>query len=131
MIPTGSGELRRNNVKWIFHVAAVLGQPREGYRPIERIERCVTNSFRRAASDEFRDDPPASFLFPIFGTGPGGGDLKDHAERCIGAAVECLEARLGGSIRKAYFYVWTETGWEICQSVIARHGGMQGPHDVH
>jgi O-acetyl-ADP-ribose deacetylase (regulator of RNase III) len=131
VIPTSSGELRKNNnVKWIFHVAAVVGEPREGYRPIERIERCITNSFKRAASDEFQHDPPTSILFPIFGTGPGGGDLKEHAERCITTAVECLESNLWGSIRKAYFYVWTDTAWKICEGVIERHGGLQGAQKV-
>ena len=127
VIPTGPGELRANNVKWIFHVAAVVGEPREGYRPIERIERCVNTVFKRAASAEFRDDPPTSILFPIFGTGPAGGDLHDHAERCINAAVECLTSSLGGSVRKAYFYIWTDAALEICQKLIARHEGLQGP----
>jgi hypothetical protein len=130
VIPTGSGELRSNNVKWIFHVAAVIGEPREGYRPIERIERCVTTALKRAASGEFHDDSPTSILFPIFGTGPGGGDLPEHAERCINAAVECLESGLGGPVRKAYFYVWTDIAWEICQGIVARHEGLQGARKV-
>ena len=126
VIPTGPGELSANNVKWIFHVAAVVGEPREGYRSIERIERCVTAVFKRAASAEFRDDPPTSILFPIFGTGPAGGDLHDHAERCINAAIECLTSKPGGSVRKAYFYIWTDTALEICQEIIARHEGLRG-----
>jgi O-acetyl-ADP-ribose deacetylase (regulator of RNase III) len=125
VIPTGPGQLRANNVKWIFHVAAVVGEPREGYRPIERIERCVNTVFKRAASAEFRDDPPTSILFPIFGTGPAGGDLHDHAERCINAAVECLTSKLGGSVRKAYFYIWTDAALEICQKLIAQHEGLR------
>jgi O-acetyl-ADP-ribose deacetylase (regulator of RNase III) len=127
VVVTSAGELRQNNnVKWIFHVAAVTGEPREGYKPIERIERCVTAAFRRAASAEFRDDPPASILFPVFGTGPGGGDLHDHAERCIDAAVECLESRLGGSLTNAYFYAWSDVAWEIIEGIMERHGSLQG-----
>jgi len=131
VIVTSPGELQRNNnVKWIFHVAAVTGEPREGYRPIERIERCVTAAFRRAASVEFRDDPPASILFPVFGTGPGGGDLHDHAERCIDAAVECLESGLGGSVRKAYFYIWSDVAWEIIEGIMERHKRLQGARKI-
>ena len=130
VIPTGPGALGKNNVKWIFHVAAVVGEPREGYRPIERIERCVTNVFRRAASDEFSGDPPTSILFPIFGTGPGGGDLQEHAERCINAAVECLESNLGGSVGKAYFYIWNDTAWRTCERIMERHEGLQGVRTV-
>jgi len=130
VIPTGPGELRANNVKWIFHVATVVGEPREGYRPIERIERCVTTVFKRAASAEFQNDPPTSILFPIFGTGPAGGDLRDHAARCINAAVECLTSRSGGSVRKAYFYIWTDVALEICQKLIAEHKGLRDLDEV-
>jgi len=131
VIVTSPGELQRNNsVKWIFHVAAVTGEPREGYRPIERIERCVTAAFRRAASVEFHDDPPTSILLPVFGTGPGGGDLHDHAERCIDAAVECLESGLGGSVRKIYFYVWSDVDWEIIEGIMERHKSLQGARKI-
>lgn len=130
VIPTGPGELRRNGVRWIFHVAAVVGEPREGYRPIERIERCVTSALRLASSAKFRDDSLTSILFPIFGTGPGGGDLRDHAERCIDAAVEFLELSLDDSVRTAYFYVWSDMAWEICQEIVARHPGLQRARQV-
>jgi O-acetyl-ADP-ribose deacetylase (regulator of RNase III) len=128
VIPTGAGELRANGVKWIFHVAAVVGEPREGYRPIDRIERCVTNAIRRAGSPDFSEDPPASILFPIFGTGPGGGDLEDHATRCIDAAVQALETGYGGSsLRSVFFYVWSDRDLEVCRAVIDRHDGVRGP----
>ena len=125
VVPAGSGQLEANGVKWIFHVAAVVGEPREGYRAIERIERCVTSVFRRAAQPDFADDPPTSILFPIFGTGPGGGDLEDHARRCIDAAVEALEEGIAGSIRSAYFYVWSDVALASCLAVIDRHDGLQ------
>jgi O-acetyl-ADP-ribose deacetylase (regulator of RNase III) len=125
VVATGPGELSGNGVKWIFHVAAVVGEPREGYRPIERIERCVTSVFRRAAKPEFADDPPTSIMFPIFGTGPGGGDLADHARRCIDAAVEALEDGIAASVRSAYFYVWSDAALEACQAVIDGHDGLQ------
>jgi hypothetical protein len=129
VIPTGAGALSGNGVKWIFHVAAVVGEPREGYRPIERIERCVTSVFRRAASPEFADDPPTSILFPIFGTGPGGGDLRDHAERCIDAAVQALQVGIVDSVRSVYFYVWSVEALRICEAVIERHDGVRsGAH---
>jgi O-acetyl-ADP-ribose deacetylase (regulator of RNase III) len=125
VVVTGAGALSGNGVKWIFHVAAVVGEPREGYRPIERIERCVTSVFRRAASPEFAADPPTSILFPIFGTGPGGGDLRDHAQRCVDGAVQALEADVADSVRSVYFYVWTDEALRICEGVIERHDGLR------
>lgn len=118
IIFTHPGELQNNNVKWIFHVAAVLGEPREGYRPIERIERCVTNALRRADSKEFRDQHLASILFPIFGTGPAGGDLREHAERCLTAVIDYLESNVTSSMARVYFYVWTDRDLEICREVL-------------
>jgi O-acetyl-ADP-ribose deacetylase (regulator of RNase III) len=121
VIPTRAGELQQNNnVKWIFHVASVVGQPREGYRPIERIERCITNVLRRADTVEFREDKLASILFPILGTGPAGGDLEKHAECCIQAAVDYLESQPNSSVSVVYFYVWSNIGLEVCQRIVAR-----------
>jgi O-acetyl-ADP-ribose deacetylase (regulator of RNase III) len=125
VIPTRAGELQHNNnVKWIFHVASVAGQPREGYRPIERIERCVTSALKRADAAEFSGDKITSILFPILGTGPAGGDLEEHAERCIKAAVDYLESQLNSSVGVVYFYAWSDVGLEICQRVVARHPGL-------
>lgn len=118
VVVTPPGELRANGVKYIFHVAAVEGQPREGYRPIERIERCVTNAIRRAG--QLTEDPPATILFPILGTGQAGGNLEDHAARCFDTAIDALETDLGGSaLRGVYFYVWTEVDLETCCRLIA------------
>lgn len=127
VVVTGPGELRRtNNVKWVFHVASVIGQPREGYQPIARIEQCVTNALRRADNERFREDKLKSVLFPIFGTGPSKGDVETHATRCFAAAVDYLEARADSSIEAAYFYVWSEQDLEACRRVVANHPGL-GP----
>jgi O-acetyl-ADP-ribose deacetylase (regulator of RNase III) len=125
VIDTGAGELQQNNnVKWIFHVASAAGEPREGYRPIERIERCVTNVLKRADAVEFRADKPTSILFPILGTGPAGGDLEGHAERCIEAAVNYFESHPNSAVGVAYFYAWSDVVLEVCQRVVAKHTGL-------
>ena len=89
VIPTRAGALEEsNNVKWIFHVAAVVGEPREGYRPIQGIgERCAA----------WREGRLLSFiattlrrLFPY--SEPPRHEMKDHAERCIDAAIDYLES---------------------------------------
>lgn len=125
VISTGAGELRNNNgVQCIFHVAAVIGEPREGYHPIQNIQRCVTNALRRADSKEFQQQNLRSILFPIFGTGPGGGDLREHAQRCFNAAIDYLESN-ASSIELVYFYVWSDQALEICQDVL-RNIAQQG-----
>src|SRR5205823_5498613 len=88
---TGPGSLRTNGVKWIFHVAAVVGEPREGYRTVTRLDQCVKNALRRTREPQFRKRAVTSVLFPIFGTGPGGGDLGANAEVCFNAAIEFMD----------------------------------------
>lgn len=126
VVVTAPGELQGNGVKYIFHVAAVEGQPREGYRPVERIERCVTNAIRRAG--QLTDDPPATMLFPILGTGQAGGDLADHAARCFDAALDALESGLGGdALRGVYFYVWTNADLDVCRRLVAADERLLAP----
>jgi O-acetyl-ADP-ribose deacetylase (regulator of RNase III) len=125
VIPTRAGELQQNNnVKWIFHVASVAGQPREGYRPIERIERCIINVLKRVDTAEFCEDKLTSILFPVLGTGPARGPLEEHTERCIKAAVDYLESQPNSSVSVVYFYVWSDVVLEVCQRVVARHPGL-------
>ena len=125
VIATRAGALEQNNVKWIFHVAAVMGEPREGYRPVQRIDQCVKNALRKAK--EFQGDGVTSILFPIFGTGPGGGQVEDHAAICVDAAIEHLEGPIGCPIRVAYFYVFSDRDLETCQAIARNHPGLQRP----
>jgi O-acetyl-ADP-ribose deacetylase (regulator of RNase III) len=119
VIATGPGALARNNVKLLLHVASVIGQPREGYKPIERIERCVTHALARV-DGEFRDQNLKSIMFPLLGTGPAGGDLAAHAERLIRTAVEYLEANPDTTFRVVYFYVWSDVALDVCRRIIAQ-----------
>ena len=120
VLSTGAGALARNGVKWIFHVASVVGEPREGYKSVSRIDRCVKNALKRAEDPKFREDAPLSILFPIFGTGPAGGDFFEHAEICVGAALEYLET-VTDVIHEVYFYVWSDVDLEICLTLAGNH----------
>jgi O-acetyl-ADP-ribose deacetylase (regulator of RNase III) len=124
VLVTGAGALVRNGVKRIFHVAAVRGEPREGYRPVPRIDQCVKNALRRAGEDEFRADGLTSILFPVFGTGPGRGDFREHAEICIQAAVEYLST-MPSPIRAVYFYVWGDVDLDVCHTIARNHPGLK------
>jgi O-acetyl-ADP-ribose deacetylase (regulator of RNase III) len=124
VLATDSGALRSNGVKLLLHVASVVGQPREGYKPIDRIERCVTGALARVDAN-FRDRGIASVMFPLLGTGPAGGDLQDHAERLIGAAVDYLDSHPDTVFSVVYFYIWNDVAMEICRRVIGRHANLQ------
>jgi O-acetyl-ADP-ribose deacetylase (regulator of RNase III) len=126
VIPTRPGELERNQVKWLFHVAAVAGEPREGYRPVSRIDQCVKNALRKASDREFEGDGLRSILFPVFGTGPGGGDFQVHAEICVKAAVEFLEGTKS-PIETVYFYAWSDVDLEKVLAVAHSQQGLKRP----
>jgi O-acetyl-ADP-ribose deacetylase (regulator of RNase III) len=118
VIPTTAGALEKtNNVKWIFHVASVIAQPMLGYRPIEQIDQCVKSALRFASRPEFAAQQLRSILFPIFGTGPGRGDLETTIRICLDAAIDYLKRGDPGGLRDVYFYVWGEVDLEICKAV--------------
>ena len=125
VIATQPGALASTNgVKLLLHVASVTGQPREGYKPIDRIERCVIRALTRIDA-EFRTLGISSIMFPLLGTGPAGGDLQDHAERLIAAAVDYLDSHPDTAFRTVYFYVPTDVAMEICLRVVGRHPNLQ------
>ena len=123
VLATDPGALGANGVKLLLHVASVVGQPREGYKPIDRIERCVTGALTRVDAN-FRDRGITSVMFPLLGTGPAGGDLQDHAERLIGAAVDYLDSHPDTVFNAVYFYIWNDVAMEICRRVIGRHPNL-------
>ena len=123
---TGAGTLgRTNGVKRIFHVASVQGEPRVGYHPITKLERCVKNAFNKAAEPSYQAEALTSILFPIFGTGPGRGNFEEHAERCFNAAIEALESEPAHPIKTAYFYIWVGRRAEICLSLARNHSALK------
>ncbi len=126
VLVTGPGALERNNVRWIFHVASVIGQPLEGYRTVARIDQCVKNVLRSAKDVRFKQEGGTSILFPIFGTGQGGGDLADQTQVCLNAAVEHLEST-DTHVCAVYFYVWGELDLEICLGVANNLRGLEKP----
>lgn len=127
VIPTTAGALEAtNNVKWIFHVAAVIGQPLVGYRPIEQVDQCVKAALRLASRQDFSKDEIHSILFPIFGTGPGGGDVEATIKICLDAAIEYLErgSEQSRGLRDIYFYVWGALDLEICNAVASKNPAL-------
>jgi O-acetyl-ADP-ribose deacetylase (regulator of RNase III) len=127
VIHTKAGALEKtNNVRWIFHVAAVIGQPLVGYRPIEQVEQCVKAALRLANRPEFMSDEIRSILFPIFGTGPGGSDVESTIRVCLEAAVEYLERSQNRprGLCDIYFYVWGVGDLEVCNAVATKNPAL-------
>jgi O-acetyl-ADP-ribose deacetylase (regulator of RNase III) len=113
---TTAGELEKsNNVKKIFHAAAVICEPRSGYRPINNIAQCVRNALKKADSEELAPLQMHSILFPLMGTVATRSSAQETANKLIDEAVEYIRQNPRSSIDKIYFLAYTEQDREICQ----------------
>jgi O-acetyl-ADP-ribose deacetylase (regulator of RNase III) len=116
VVVTGAGELEKtHNVKRIFHAAAVFGQVGQGFQPIKDVTKCVDNAFDEASSADLRDVGIRSILFPLMGTGQGGGKSRDVAHLLIKTALWCLEKNQNAPLKEVYFLCWTEQDLESCR----------------
>lgn len=127
VIVTTSGELEKsNNVKKIFHAAAVMGEPGGGYRPIHNIAQCVQNALKKADSDQLATLDLHSILFPLMGTGgEKRSNAQEMADKLIDVAIEYLKQNPKSRIDKTYFLAYTEQDREIC-----RHKFINDPQTV-
>jgi O-acetyl-ADP-ribose deacetylase (regulator of RNase III) len=119
VITTGSGKLAgRNGVRHIIHVAAVRGEPGEGYRQVADVGGCVTNALveadRLAAVDSVR-----SILLPLFGTGVAGGEIEPTVRAMVGAIADHFSHDREGGLRVVYLLASTEPEQEACRAVLA------------
>jgi transcriptional regulator with XRE-family HTH domain len=115
-ILTGSGELARLGVRYIVHVAAVRGEPGAGFEQIREIGRCVTSAL--AEVDKTGAVPPvSSILFPLLGTGQGGGDLDTTVSSLAGSAIDYFAAVPGSPVTKVYFLAYTDAELAALESL--------------
>jgi O-acetyl-ADP-ribose deacetylase (regulator of RNase III) len=130
-IATGSGELAvSNGVRYVIHVAAVQGAPGEGYRQILDIGRCVTSAM--AVMDQLDAASPAgnarlrTILFPLLGTGVGGGDLEATVTALLGAALGYFASH-DSAERMVYFLAHNDVELEVCRAVFDASPRLVGP----
>lgn len=118
-ITTGSGQLAATNgVRYVIHVAAVHGEPGEGFRQVADVARCVTSALAEAERLRTGDGPVRTVLFPILGTGTGGAEPAPTMAALLGAAIDHLTARGPGNLRVIYFLAYTDVELEICRAVL-------------
>ena len=123
---TGPGDLERtNNVKKVFHAASVVGQVGRGYMPIADIGSCVTSALECMDSKRLRDMDLHSILFPLMGTGAGGGARESKAKELIDAAITYLRAHPESRVWTAFFLVWSLEELETCRRILRNTAGVK------
>jgi O-acetyl-ADP-ribose deacetylase (regulator of RNase III) len=116
-ITTGAGELtKRNGVRNVIHVASVQGEPGAGYRQVRDVGRCVTNVLVEAEHLAQRDIHAMTILFPLLGTGVGGGKLEPTVRALLGAALDYLTAEPRTRIRTILFQAYTNLELAACRA---------------
>ncbi len=118
---TGSGELARTRgVKKIFHAATVHGAPGGGYQAVHEVERCVTAALERMDDARWASDNLRTIVFPMMGTGEGGGDVNLVAPRLLNAAIAYLSANPDTVVTEVYFAAWNSRDLDACRATLAQ-----------
>lgn len=113
---TGAGALAATlGVKRIFHAATSYGVPGRGYQVMQGVEQCVTNALRRM-DQRYPDEQLQTVVFPMMGTGEGGGDVYAIAPKLIGSVVSYFTSNPGSQVSKVYFSAWNMRDLEACQA---------------
>ncbi|MDI6100264.1 hypothetical protein QLQ12_16790 [Actinoplanes sp. NEAU-A12] len=112
---TGPGGLAAGRgVRHIVHVAAVRGEPGEGYRPVADIGGCVTNAL--LATEGL--DGVATILFPLLGAGAAGAAAGPTAQTMIGAMLDHVAGGRHSRLRTIYLLASTADERDDCRRVM-------------
>jgi O-acetyl-ADP-ribose deacetylase (regulator of RNase III) len=125
VIATSPGELAGSNgVKRIFHAAAVYGQVGRGFMPINNVADCIKNALKLADSKQEKEADLRNILFPLLGTGQGGGKLREIVRSLLATAKSYLENKPKSVIREVYFLCYTEREFAECRWAFEQAGLM-------
>ncbi|MEU7947392.1 macro domain-containing protein [Micromonospora taraxaci] len=122
-IVTSAGELTRSHgVRFVIHSAAVEGQPGAGFRPVRELDRAVARALAAAEDPQPLGagplEPADSVLFPLLGSGVGGGEVEATARTLLLAAVDHLARSTGRSPERVLFLAYTDTELTACRQVL-------------
>ena len=116
---TTAGRLEQTRgVKKIFHAATTQGVPGSGYQVMLDVEKCVAACLRRMDHPNYAGDELHSIVFPMLGTGEGGGDVNVIADRLVRTAVGHLCANPGSRVSKVYFSAWNRRDLDACRAAL-------------
>lgn len=119
VVVTGAGALTAsNNVRHIIHVAAVQGEPGAGFQPVRDIGWCVTNALVQATELAEADPSVRSVLFPLFGTGMAGGEIRPTVRTMVLATLDYLIQEPGTPLRVVSFLAYTEREHAVFTEVL-------------
>jgi O-acetyl-ADP-ribose deacetylase (regulator of RNase III) len=123
---TGAGALGKSHrVKRIFHAATVLGIPGSGYQAMKDVENCVRNALRKMDDERYANEDLRSIVFPMMGTGAGGGPVDEIAPRLLRAAISYLSENQASRIQTVYFSTWNHRDLDACSTGLKILDGVE------
>ncbi len=123
---TTAGELEASHkVKRIFHVAAVQGEPDQGFRPVADLGRCVTRVLEAADGKEQSKAGIRSILFPILGTGHGGAQVDKVAKVLIDATITYLAGSPQSGLQEIFFIAREQSKKVAFENTLLQHERLQ------
>lgn len=123
---TGSGALGKSHrVKRIFHAATVHGEPGSGYQAMKDVEKCVNNALRKMDDERYAGEDLRSIVFPMMGTGAGGGPVEEIAPRLLDAAISYLSRNRASHIETVYFSAWNHRDLDACSTTLKNLDGVE------
>jgi O-acetyl-ADP-ribose deacetylase (regulator of RNase III) len=130
-IVTSAGELTwRNGVRYVIHVAAVHGEPGEGFHQVRDVGRCVTSALsvmdQLDAARPAPEPPLRTILFPLLGVGMGGADMESTITVLLGATLDYFAGH-DPTARMVYFLAYTDVELEVCREVFDASPRLLGP----
>lgn len=123
---TSSGALGKSHgVKRVFHAATVSGAPGSGYQAMRDVEKCVTTALRRMDDERYSGENLRSIVFPMMGTGAGGGPVEEIAPRLLDAAISYLSKNHASRIQTVYFCTWNHRDLDACSAALKVLDGVE------
>ncbi len=112
---TGAGALAATHgVRKILHAATVVGAPGTGYQSMPEVERCVARVLHRMDKLSTAEQPLQSVVFPMLGTGAGGGSVYAVAPRLLSGAIDYLVQNPDSQVNRVCFSAWNQRDQEAC-----------------
>lgn len=108
-VATTAGALTATNgVRHVIHVAAVQGEPGDGFRQVRDVGGCVRNALTRATCVAEHDPETRTILFPLLGVGVGGAPLEPTVRAMLFAMIDFLAQNHGTKLTRIFFLAFTD-----------------------
>jgi O-acetyl-ADP-ribose deacetylase (regulator of RNase III) len=119
---TGAGALSAtNNVRFVIHVAAVHGEPGEGFRQVRDIRACATNALTEAERLAAVHATVRTLLVPLLGVGVAGASIEATADALVDSVVDYLIERPQTRLRGVYLLGYTESERAALVTALTNH----------